>query len=115
MYEKETEYVVQFIDELIRTIKGLKRDNVNLSMQLRDCSCRTPLELQAGTPITELKLSPRAMNCLQRANITSIEELTQWDEEGLIKVRNMGKHTLQEIKDALVKYVKDINTSDLGL
>ncbi|MFW5855754.1 MAG: DNA-directed RNA polymerase subunit alpha [Bacillota bacterium] len=53
------------------------------------------------TTIEELELSVRSSNCLKRAGINTVEELTQKTEDDLMKVRNLGKKSLQEIKDKL--------------
>jgi DNA-directed RNA polymerase alpha subunit len=115
MYKEEVEFIAGFIQSLITEIKGLKRDNVNLSMQLKDCSCKAVLEHQAGTPLSVLNLSPRALNCLKRKEITCVEDLAKLSDTELYRTRNLGKHTLQEIKDALEKYVAEINRSELTL
>lgn len=54
--------------------------------------------------IEELELSVRSYNCLKRANITTVEELTQKTEDEMIKVRNLGKKSLKEVKDVLQSY-----------
>ncbi|KJS16746.1 MAG: DNA-directed RNA polymerase subunit alpha [Peptococcaceae bacterium BRH_c4b] len=47
--------------------------------------------------IEELDLSVRSYNCLKRAGINSVEELTQRNEEDMMKVRNLGKKSLEEV------------------
>ncbi len=56
--------------------------------------------------VEELDLTVRSYNCLKRAGINTIEELTQKTEEDLLKVRNLGKKSLEEIQSKL---------SELGL
>ncbi len=51
--------------------------------------------------IEELELSVRSFNCLKRANINTVEELTQKTEEEMMKVRNLGKKSLDEVKHKL--------------
>ncbi len=53
------------------------------------------------TTIEELELSVRSSNCLKRAGINNVGELTEKTEDDLMKVRNLGKKSLQEIKDKL--------------
>ncbi len=53
------------------------------------------------TTIEELELSVRSSNCLKRAGINSVGELVSKTEDDLMKVRNLGKKSLQEIKDKL--------------
>jgi DNA-directed RNA polymerase subunit alpha len=51
--------------------------------------------------IEELDLSVRSYNCLKRAGINSVEELTEKTEDDMMKVRNLGKKSLQEVRDKL--------------
>ena len=48
-------------------------------------------------PIEELELSVRSFNCLKRANIMTLGDLTQKTEEDMIKVRNLGRKSLDEV------------------
>lgn len=47
--------------------------------------------------IEELDLSVRSYNCLKRAGINSVEELIQRNEEDMMKVRNLGRKSLEEV------------------
>lgn len=51
--------------------------------------------------IEELELSVRSFNCLKRAAINTVEELTHRSEEDMMKVRNLGKKSLDEVKHKL--------------
>ena len=51
--------------------------------------------------IEELDLSVRSYNCLKRAGINSVEELTQKTEGDMIKVRNLGRKSLEEVEQKL--------------
>lgn len=51
--------------------------------------------------IDDLDLTVRSYNCLKRAGISSVEELTQKTEEEMSKVRNLGKKSLKEVKEKL--------------
>jgi DNA-directed RNA polymerase subunit alpha len=53
--------------------------------------------------VEELELSVRANNCLRNAGITTIGELVQKTEAELMKTKNFGKKSLQEIKDELTR------------
>ncbi|MFP4286517.1 MAG: DNA-directed RNA polymerase subunit alpha [Candidatus Izemoplasmataceae bacterium] len=55
------------------------------------------LEMQ----IEDLDLSVRSYNCLKRAGIHTVQELTQKTEEDMMKVRNLGKKSLKEVKQKL--------------
>ena len=54
--------------------------------------------------IEELDLSVRSFNCLKRAGINTVEELTKKTEEDMMKVRNLGKKSLEEVKAKLADY-----------
>lgn len=56
--------------------------------------------------IEELELSVRAYNCLKRAGINSVAELVQRNQEDMMKVRNLGRKSLEEVENKL---------SELGL
>ena len=51
--------------------------------------------------IEDLDLSVRSYNCLKRANIGTVLELTEKSEEEMMKVKNLGKKSLKEIKEKL--------------
>ncbi len=54
--------------------------------------------------IDDLELSVRSFNCLKRAGIQTVEELMQKTEEDMMKVRNLGKKSLKEVKEVLASY-----------
>jgi len=64
------------------------------------------LESKLNMSLAELKLSVRAMNCLESENINTVRDLVQKSEDQLLEVRNFGETTLQEVRDKL---------SELGL
>lgn len=51
--------------------------------------------------IEDLDLSVRSYNCLKRAGIQTVEELTQKTEDEMMSVRNLGKKSLKEVKDKI--------------
>ena len=54
--------------------------------------------------IDDLELSVRSNNCLKRAGISTVEQLIQKTEEDMMKVRNLGKKSLKEIKEVIASY-----------
>lgn len=62
--------------------------------------------------IEELDLSVRSYNCLKRAGINSVEELVRKTEEDMMKVRNLGKKSLQEVKEKLAALNLSLRESD---
>lgn len=55
----------------------------------------------AEMTIDELDLSVRAFNCLKRAGINTVAELVQKNQEDMMKVRNLGKKSLEEVEQKL--------------
>jgi len=53
--------------------------------------------------IEELDLSVRSYNCLKRAGINTVNELAQKSEEEMMKVRNLGKKSLEEVQHKLIE------------
>jgi DNA-directed RNA polymerase subunit alpha len=67
---------------------------------------REELRRKLNISVNEIELSVRAANCLNNANITTVGELAQKTEAEMLKYRNFGKKSLNEIKQKL---------SELGL
>ncbi|NLB74647.1 MAG: DNA-directed RNA polymerase subunit alpha [Firmicutes bacterium] len=63
-------------------------------------------------PIEELDLSVRSYNCLKRAGINTVEELIKKTEEDMMKVRNLGKKSLDEVKSKLDELGLALRPSD---
>ena len=56
-----------------------------------------------SAPIEDLDLSVRSYNCLKRAGINTIVELTDRTEADMMKVRNLGRKSLDEIQEKLTE------------
>jgi len=90
----------------------LIRDHLNIFINLEDVADQ-PAEAQADQPRTgalnenldksveELELSVRSYNCLKNANIRTIRELVQKTEAEMLKTKNFGRKSLNEIKEIL--------------
>jgi len=90
----------------------LIRDHLNIFINLDETGDQAP-EAQADQPRTgvanehldksveELELSVRSYNCLKNANIRTIRELVQKTEADMLKTKNFGRKSLNEIKDIL--------------
>ena len=61
--------------------------------------------------IEDLNLSVRSYNCLKRANINTVGELTQKTEEEMMKVRNLGRKSLKEVVQKLREIGLDLKNS----
>ena len=62
--------------------------------------------------IDELELSVRSYNCLKRAGINTVEELTNKTSEDMMKVRNLGRKSLKEVLAKLKELGLQLNPSD---
>ncbi|WP_461366511.1 DNA-directed RNA polymerase subunit alpha [Candidatus Darwinibacter acetoxidans] len=62
--------------------------------------------------VEELDLSVRSYNCLKRASINTVDELIRKTEEDMMKVRNLGKKSLAEIKEKLAELGLSLRKSD---
>ena len=64
--------------------------------------------------IEELDLSVRSFNCLKRANINTVRDLITRTPEEMMKVRNMGKKSLDEVQNKLEKMGLSLATEESG-
>lgn len=62
--------------------------------------------------VEELDLSVRSYNCLKRAGINTVEELVKRTEADMLKVRNLGKKSLAEVKEKLDEYGLALRQAD---
>src|SRR5699024_12118248 len=62
--------------------------------------------------VEELDLSVRSYNCLKRAGIDTVEELIQRTEEDMMKVRNLGKKSLEEVQSKLAELDLSLKKND---
>lgn len=87
-------------------------EHLNMFVELTDLAMNMEVmsEVQQDTgnkvldmTIEELDLSVRSYNCLKRAGIQTVQELAAKSEDDMIKVRNLGKKSLKEVKEKLVE------------
>ena len=83
-------------------------DSVEILVEKEEDKKEKALEMT----IEELELSVRSFNCLKRASINTVEELTQRTEEDMMKVRNLGKKSLEEVKSKLAELGLSLKPSD---
>ena len=74
-----------------------KAKNTDYMIEREEASNNSVLE----TSILDLDLSVRSTNCLMRANIKDIKDLIAKSEEDMMKVRNLGRKSLKEVKEKL--------------
>lgn len=76
-------------------------DNVGGIQLAEDKEGVVPQSKALDMTIDELDLSVRSYNCLKRAGINSVQELAQLDEADLMRVRNLGKKSMEEVRQKL--------------
>lgn len=89
---------------------GLTEDvrNVEIMVEKEDDERDRLLEMS----IEELELSVRSFNCLKRAGINTIGELIEKTPEDMLKVRNLGKKSLEEVEEKLAQFGLSLKKSD---
>ena len=99
--------------EIISLAAKIMQDHINLFVNLSetikgmDILVKTEDDKQQQIlkmAIEEMDLSVRSYNCLKRANIHTVEDLTKKTEEDMLKVRNLGRKSLDEVIAKLDSY-----------
>jgi DNA-directed RNA polymerase subunit alpha len=83
-------------------------DNMEIMFEKEEGKKEKVLEMT----IEELDLSVRSYNCLKRAGINTVEELTNRTEDDMMKVRNLGKKSLEEVKVKLDELELGLKAND---
>ena len=83
-------------------------DNMEIMVEKEEDQKEKALEMT----IEELELSVRSYNCLKRASINTVEELTEKTEEDMMKFRDLGKKSLEEVKNKLAELGLSLKPSD---
>ena len=93
-------------EEYLEVVFGRKSSENHRRVRAREGAIVIDID---GQPVSDeisidiLDLSARAGHCLQRARIATISQLCAMTEEELYRIRNMGKKTVEEVKDMLSK------------
>jgi DNA-directed RNA polymerase subunit alpha len=99
----------------------IMQEHLNLFIQLDDSTDGLEIMIEKEEDqkekalemtIEELELSVRSFNCLKRASINTVEELTDRTEDDMMKVRNLGKKSLDEVKNKLEELGLSLKPSD---
>lgn len=97
-------------DEAISLGAKILSEHLNLFVDLSDQAKHTEIMVEKEETkkekvlemtIEELDLSVRSYNCLKRAGINTVEDLTNKTEEDMMKVRNLGRKSLEEVLQKL--------------
>lgn len=97
--EEAVSIAAKILIEHLNLLLGLSEvaEKTNLMVEKEDPQTITNLDVT----IDELKLSVRSYNCLKRAGINTVRDLTSRSEEDMMKVRNLGRKSLDEVIEKL--------------
>jgi len=116
-----------FTDKSISPIEAVSlsakimSEHLNLFIELSERAQNTDIMVEKEddekekileTTIEELDLTVRSYNCLKRAGINTVEDLTNKSPEEMMKVRNLGKKSLEEVTNKLNAMELSFNTSE---
>lgn len=106
--------------DALSTAASIMRDHLDIFINAEE---RTEMRAEAGRDeaarelnknlfrsVNELELSVRAANCLKNANIKTIADLVQKTEAEMLKTKNFGKKSLNEIKEILTEMGLNLGT-----
>lgn len=108
-------------DESVSIGAKILNEHLNLFINLSDNAknAEIMIEKEEGKKekvlelsIEELDLSVRSYNCLKRAGINSVDDLTNRSEEDMMKVRNLGRKSLEEVLNKLAELGLSLKPSD---
>lgn len=100
----------KFLNEHLSLFSGLSDEayETEIMVDKGDDDNKRILEMT----IEELDLSVRSFNCLKRAGVNTVEDLTTKTEEDMMKVRNLGKKSLDEVVAKLHSFGLDLRSED---
>ena len=108
-------------DEAVSLAARVLCEHLNLFVDLSDSARDVDVIVEAKEDgrekvlemnIDELELSVRSYNCLKRANINTVHELTQKTQDELMKVRNLGRKSFEEVLEKLKELGLELANGD---
>ena len=108
-------------DDAVSLAAKVLSEHLNLFIDLSEISQNTEIMVERENNekekvlemnIDELELSVRSYNCLKRAGINTVEELCSRTSEDMMKVRNLGRKSLEEVLAKLKELGLQLNSSD---
>ena len=108
--DKAVSLAAKVLSEHLKLFVDLSEDTKNIEVisEKEDDEKNKVLEMN----IDELELSVRSYNCLKRAGINTVEELCSRTSEDMMKVRNLGRKSLEEVLAKLKELGLQLNSSD---
>lgn len=108
-------------DEAVSLAAKVLSEHLNLFIDLSENAKTAEVMIEAKEDgkekvlemnIDELELSVRSFNCLKRAGINTVQELTQKTPEDMMKVRNLGRKSLEEVLAKLKELSLQLSNAD---
>lgn len=100
--QKALSLAAKILIDHLDIVASINEDILNMDNVIMEGTTEQPNKGQQMM-IEDLDLSVRSYNCLKRAGIQSVDELTQKTEDEMMRVRNLGKKSLKEVKDKLIE------------
>lgn len=100
-------------DEAVRESSRILSRHIDLFLHLGEQADATPgdgergVEVESGVldmSLDDLELSARSLNCLKNANIKTVRELVSFSTDELMKFKNFGTKSLNEVREKLLEY-----------
>ncbi|MDD6259444.1 MAG: DNA-directed RNA polymerase subunit alpha [Erysipelotrichaceae bacterium] len=98
--QKALSLAAKILIDHLEIVANINEDVVKMDNVIKEGTTEQPNKGQQMM-IEDLDLSVRSYNCLKRAGIQTVDELTQKTEEEMMRVRNLGKKSLKEVKEKL--------------
>ncbi len=108
-------------DETVSLAAKVMSEHLNLFINLSESAKQAEVMIEKEEDekskilemsIDELELSVRSYNCLKRAGINTVAELTDKTAEDMIRVRNLGRKSLEEVLDKLTELGLSLDTKE---
>lgn len=100
--QKSLSLAAKILIDHLDIVASINEDILNMDNVIMEGTTEQPNKGQQMM-IEDLDLSVRSYNCLKRAGIQTVDELTQKTEDEMMRVRNLGKKSLKEVKDKLIE------------
>ena len=100
--QKALSLAAKILIDHLDIVASINEDILNMENVIMEGTTEQPNKGQQMM-IEDLDLSVRSYNCLKRAGIQTVDELTQKTEDEMMRVRNLGKKSLKEVKDKLIE------------
>lgn len=109
--QKALSLAAKILIDHLDIVASINEDILNMDNVIMEGTTEQPNKGQQMM-IEDLDLSVRSYNCLKRAGIQTVDELTQKTEDEMMRVRNLGKKSLKEVKDKLIELGMGFNSFD---